>query len=242
MNNSQDMFNNLYAQIESVRQEVFSKLGRDMSFHIISVEGGAWIDINYWLFTEYPKEILSNIVIIEYQRLFKEIYWLQYIFLSCNYPMIYRNLRYIWELLYKGHYILKNSGSTHLEGQLNELQTMENSKYGWKIIKKILKSTLLFDNHQINSEIRPLWNFLNIHVHPSVRQLDMIIDIDPRSLVTDSFNKELAMLSINIIDKVFDLLYASIFRQFEKIKKHAYLSYKTSIWRDVLPYTYDSLS
>ncbi len=241
MNKSQNMFNNLYTNVESVREETFSTLGIDMSFHIIAMEGNAWIDINHWLFTEYPKEVLSNIVIIEYQKLFKEIYWLQYIFLCSNYPMVYRNLRYIWELLYKAHYVLESSGSNHLEDQLNELQSMEKSKYGWKIIEKVLKSTLLLDDHQIKSEIQPLWNFLNIHVHPSVRQLDLVIDIDPSSLVTDSFNEELARLSIDTVDKVFDLLYASIFKKFEKIKKHACHSRKTSFWIDDLPYTYDCL-
>ncbi len=230
------MYNELYKTLESVRKETISTLDKEISF-----QGNNWIDINSWLFSEYTKEHPPNIVIFEFQKLFKEIYWLQFIFLNCNYSMIYRNLRYIWEMMSKAQYIFNKFHHMNLEDQFKELVSLEKNKYGWKIIKETLQSVLSFTDDQIENNVHPTWDYLNKHVHPSVKQMDLILEKDPRSLVTDSFNNKLAKLSIEIIDQIFDFIYAAIFKQFDKLRKYTLNYHKLPIWKDNLPYTFNTL-
>ena len=46
-----------------------------------------------------------NIVNIQFLRVFKDIYWLQFLFYTGNYPTAYRNLHYIWEMMSQAYYI-----------------------------------------------------------------------------------------------------------------------------------------
>ncbi len=238
MNETQISFESLYRHLESVREEVVSELGKGISFHIVAFHGNTWIDINSWLLVEYRKEAQSNIVILEFQRLFKEIYWFQYVFLNCNYPLIYRNLRFVWELIYRAQYVLLHHNSSSLDDQLEHLASLEKRKYGWKIIEEVLRHLLLIDERQINNEIHPLWDDLNSHVHPSTSQMIRFLEKDPRSLVTDSFNRELALSTISVTDKVFDLIFASIFKQFRAISRHTSQYRKLDGWKHRLPYTF----
>ncbi len=238
MDETQISFDSLYTHLESVRQETISILGQETSFHIIAFHGNTWIDINSWLLTECGKEAQSNIVILEFQRLFKEIYWLQYIFLNCNYSLIYRNLRFVWELIYRAQYILLNQSNKNLGDQIDHLASVEKTKYGWNIIEETLKEVLSLNDKEIKDEIHPLWDDLNSHVHPSLRQMVLVLDKDPRSLVTDSFNMDLALSTLAAVDRVFDLVYASIFKQFTAISRHTSNYSKLEHWKDRLPYTF----
>lgn len=52
----------------------------------------------------------------------------------------------------------------------------------------------------------PTWVFLNKHVHPSAKQMDMIATEDIDSFVTDSFNENLTNYVLEIADNILDII------------------------------------
>ena len=68
-------------------------------------------------------------------------------------------------------------------------------------------------------------------------QMDIVATQDFRSLVTDSFNDNLAKETLDAVDQIFDFIYLLIFQKFPVIKELA-LEYKfINEWEEYLPNT-----
>jgi hypothetical protein len=76
----------LYEHLKSVREETITHYGDEDALHIIDFHANNWIDIVRLISSKYDKEEQMNIVIFQFHRLFKEIYWLQFLFHYGNYP------------------------------------------------------------------------------------------------------------------------------------------------------------
>jgi hypothetical protein len=77
-----------------------------------------------------------NIVFVQFQRLLKEICWLQFLFHSANYPMIYRNLRYILEMMSQAYYIDWEYPGLNLDKQIEKIMRIEETIFGWRLVKR----------------------------------------------------------------------------------------------------------
>ena len=227
----------LYKHFNSVREETITHLGDKDALHIIDFHANNWIVIVGWISSKYDKEEQMNIIIFQFLRLFKEIYWLQFLFHYGNYPVIYRNLRYILELICQAYYIYSNYYDLSLDEQIKKTTEVEEKVYGWNLIKTVLGDILNSDEQHIQSNFKPLWNYLNKHVHPSVKQMDKVVTEDISSLVKDSFSKNLARDTLRATDKIFDIVNMIIFKKFPEIKEVA-LKYKfINEWIQYLPDT-----
>ena len=178
-----------------------------------------------------------NIVFIQFVRLFKEIHWLQFLFHSANYPMVYRNLRYVLEMIAQAYYIDCKYPVLSLDEQTRKIMEMEESVYGWKLIKAVLCPILNLDEKDFKDKFRPIWDCLNKHVHSSAKQMDIVVEEDFSSFVTDSFNENLAKDTLKVVNEIFDLIYVIVLKRFSRVKELV-LGYKfINEWEKYLPNT-----
>ncbi len=233
----ESLINNLYDTWKDIRNDTIKNLGKETAFHIIDFHGNNWIDIMSWINSNYTREEQLNIVFFQYFRLFKEIYWLQFLFLNANYPMMYRNLRYMLEMMAQAYYIDNEYFGLPLCEQMEKIMIKEEKIYGWNLVKKVLGIVFNMDENRVNEIFHPTWVFLNKHVHSSAKQMNMIVTEDIDSLITDSFNLNLSNYVLEEVDEILDIIDVLMIDKFPKIKKNA-KSYKFfNEWNQYLPYT-----
>lgn len=233
----ENSLDNLYENWREVRRETITQLGENEALKILDFHGNNWIDIIGWISSRYQREEQMNIVYFQFLRVFKEIFWLQFLFYTGNYSTAYRNLRYLWEMMSQAYFIDLNYPRLTLDEQFDEVRRIEQSMYGWNVITDTLCRLLNQPEGEIRAYFKPLWSELNKHIHPSAFQMDVVATEDFSSLITDSFNKNLARSLIMTADKVFDITYAIIFNKFTKAKELAQNYKFIQEWNDCLPIT-----
>ncbi len=151
--------------------------------------------------------------------------------------MIYRNLRYVLEMMAQAYDIDSKYPNVTVAEQGKKAEELEEKTFGWGIVKSVLMKVLDLPEKEIQERFHSTWRHLNKHAHASAKQMAIILTVDPASLVTDSFDEELARKALEVIDEIFDLVYVMIFRKFPKIKELA-LGYKfIKEWEQYLPNT-----
>ncbi len=235
---SQDLekiLDNLYAHWGNVRRETIDTIGEKEALKIIDFHANNWIDIVGWIWSRYQKDEQMNIVSFQFSRVFKEIYWLQYLFLAGNYPAMYKNLRFLWEMMAQAYYVDSQYPNLSLDEQFAKARLIEDHTQGWNIVQATLCSVLRKSGNKIVHQFKPLWSELNRYVHPSVKQLDMIAEEDFSSLVTDSFHEALAKEVLKVTDSVLDTVNAIVLRKFKRVGDLA-KNYKfINEWEGCLP-------
>lgn len=224
----------LYENLKLIRRETITRLGNKDALHIIDFHVNNWIDISKWIYSEYSVEE-QKIVYFQFFRLLKEIYWLQLLFFMGNYPVSYRNLRYILELISQAYYINQEYPDLTLDEQIGKIKGIEEKIYGLNIVQSTLCKIL--PNEYIQTEIKSLWIYLNKHAHPSALQMDRVATEDFSSLLIDSFNENLARDVLKTTNEIFDLVYSIIFKNFPKIKELALKYEFIDEWEEFLPNT-----
>lgn len=227
----------LYETWKLVRSETIAHLGKGDAVHIVDFHGNNCIDITNWIMSKYSREDQMNIVFIQFERLFKEIHWLQFLFHNANYPVVYRNLRYVLEMIAQAYYVDCKYPALTLDEQTGKIMEMEEKVFGWKLVKAVLHPILNLDEKDFEEKFRPTWTYLNKHVHPSAKQMDIVVEEDFSSLVTDSFNENLARETLEVVDEIFDLIYVMVLEKFSRVKELV-LEYKfINEWEKYLPNT-----
>ena len=226
----------LYEHLKSIRGETITHLGNKDALYIIDFHANNWIDIIRWISSKYDREE-QKIVYFQFFRLFKEIYWLQFLFHNGNYPMIYRILRYILELISQAYYIDSKYPDLSLDEQIEKTKEMEETIYGWNLVKSVLCEILNSNEQSIRLNFKPLWDHLNKYVHPSVKQMDIVATEDFSSLVTDSFNENIAIDVLRTTNEIFDIVNMIIFKKFSRIKELSLKYNFINEWEEYLPNT-----
>ena len=201
---------------ESITQETIESLGKEDALHIIDYHGQNWIGIvNEWIPAKYSEGEQNCIIDMQFLALFKEIIWLHFLFQTANYSLVHRNLRYILEMMAQAHYVdLKYPGLVPDE-QFEKAIEIEDTKISaWDLVKNALCNILNCNESRLDRKYKETWNHLNKHVHPSAKRMKMDDEIDPSRYFIDSYNETLAKETLEIVDKVFDVIYLIIFNRF----------------------------
>jgi len=231
------ILDNLYEQWREIRKETIERLGGKEALKIIDFHANNWIDIVKWISSEYKREEQMNIIGFQFSRLFKEVYWLQFLFHTGNYPTAYRNLRYILEMISQAYCIAIRYPTLSLDEQIGKVKEIEKRIPSWNIVSNTLCKVLSRPEKEIQTQFRPLWDDLNKYAHPSARQMDFVAAQDFSALVTDSFNEGLARELLRVTDKVFDLVYATVLRRFPKAIRLVQRYEFINEWQECLPNT-----
>lgn len=231
------ILDNLYEQWREIRKETIERLGGKEALKIIDFHANNWIDIVKWISSEYKREEQMNIIGFQFFRLFKEVYWLQFLFHTGNYPTAYRNLRYILEMICQAYYVDSKYPTLSLDEQMEKTKDLEERVRAWDIVSGTLKKVLNKTDAEVRAGFKPLWDDLNRYAHPSVRQMDLVAEKDFAALVTDSFNENLAKALLEATDKVFDIVYAVVLKRFPKAIGLAQQYEFIHEWEECLPNT-----
>ena len=233
----ENILDNLYEHWRDVRKETIEQLGEREALKIIDFHGNNWIDIVRWISSKYKREEQMNVVGFQFSRLFKEVYWLQFLFHTGNYPTAYRNLRYILEMISQAYYIDTKYPTLTLDEQIRKTGELEESVFGWNIVSSTLGKVLNKTGDEIRASFKPLWDKLNRYAHPSAKQMDLVAEQDFAALVTDSFNETLARELLTVTDKVLDIVYAIVLKRFPKAISLAREYKFIDEWEECLPIT-----
>jgi len=231
------ILDNLYEQWREIRKETIERLGGKEALKIIDFHANNWIDIVKWISSEYKREEQMNIIGFQFFRLFKEVYRLQFLFHTGNYPTAYRNLRYILEMICQAYYVDSKYPTLSLDEQMEKTKDVEERVFGWSIVSSTLEKVLNKTVEEVRAGFKPLWDNLNRYAHPSVRQMDLVAQKDFAALVTDSFNETLARELLGVTDKVFDIAYAVVLRRFPKVITLVQQYEFIHEWKECLPNT-----
>ncbi|GAI43635.1 unnamed protein product, partial [marine sediment metagenome] len=231
----ENILDDLYEQWRELRRETIEQLRNREALKIIDFHANNWIDIVKWISSKYKREEQMNIVIFQFSRLFKEIYWLQFLFHTGNYPTAYRNLRYILEMICQAYSIDTKYPTLTLDDQIEKAMEIEERVFGWNVISSALCKVFNKTDKETRARFKPLWDDLNKYAHPSARQIDLVVEEDFSALVTDSFNESLARELLIVTDKVFDIVYAVVLKRFPRAISLAQQYRFLGEWQECLP-------
>ncbi len=235
--NSGNYLDELYAHWGEIRKEAIEQLGAREALKIVDFHGNNWIDIVRWVSSTYERQDQMNIVTFQFSRLFKEIYLLQFLFLAGNYSTVYRNLRWILELITQAYYVDAKYPTLSLDEQIEKTMEIEDNVFGWNIVSSTLVKVLNRRGQQIQAVFGPLWKELNRHAHPSARQMGLIAMEDFSALVTDSFHENMAKELLVAIDRIFDIVYSVVLKRFPRAKSLVREYEFLNEWERCLPIT-----
>ena len=140
-------------------------------------------------------------------------------------------------MMAQARYIDREYAGLTLDEQIEKIMAAEEKVYGWKLIKAVLHPLLDLDEKDFEGRFKPTWIYLNKHIHPSAKQMDIIIEEDVSSFVTDSFNENLAKDALKVVDEIFDLIYVIVLKKFSRVKELVLVYKFINDWQEYLPNT-----
>jgi hypothetical protein len=214
-----------YKALRKIAEETFYSLGEEQAIYFINLAND-WIGILSAILDTYSKDKLSgSLMYIYLSSLLKEVRWFQLLFFSGNYPLLYRNLRFIWEMIFRAYYVdtyVRESpddpeplGPT-IDDRVEWLAQHERKLFTWdKFVKPTLRQLLpQVEGTEMEVYYKLLWDKLNEYVHPSKALLDRMIVEVPGFLMTDSFDKEWASETIETATMILDLVWVAVISRF----------------------------
>lgn len=209
----------VYDRLNEIEQESVLKLGREQAFHFVELAND-WIDIQSAISRTYSNDdIIQSLLYCHFVYLFKEVQWFQLHFLSGNYPLLGRGLRFIWEMIYRAHHVDTNTGESlgdlSLEKKVQWLHQHERQLSWRTCIRPTLEKVfpLVAREKEVLEHYQELWQSLNKYVHPSVDLVSRMMG-ESALLVTDSFDETWATEIIQDATEVFDVIWLAVISRF----------------------------
>lgn len=205
-----NLFQRISAEWQSIAQETAHCLGLEKALHVASFHSRLCLDINGAVISTYNRSERINFVYLAFLRIIRDLLWLQYLFQGANYLMLLRTLRYILEMMAQAFYVDAKFGVLTMDSQCEKAAELEDAKYGWRMVEAALYLLPTHQRTSISEACQSTWRLLNKTVHPSQRMTDLIMEEDPMILFTDRFNQQVASITLQLVDEVFDLLYVFV--------------------------------
>jgi hypothetical protein len=216
-----------YKHLPKVAEEAFRSLGKEQAVYFTNLAND-WVDILSAIRDTYTDdELRDSLIYLQFSGLFKEVYWFQLLFLASNYPLLLRSLRFIWEMIFRAHHVDTRVSESRdkpealrltIDYKVKWLARHEREMFQWdKFMKPTLRRLLpQAKGTEMEMHYKSLWNKLNEYVHPSKALLEKMVVSVPGSLMTDSFDKEWALETIETATKIFDLVWLAVISRFPK--------------------------
>jgi len=217
---------------------------KEKAFRLIDYHFNTWRDIHGSILEVYKALSWKSLLFLFFNSLFKEIYWIQLLFLWGNYRVIGRNLRFILEEIALGSNIDRKFPNLDLDSKMKKADDIYRKTYGWNLLQSVLAEMGIKKNSQLKTIKETFWDLFHEDVHPKPIRLLEISQIDPKSTVRDSFNEDLAEECLARIDASFDLIYSIVIYDFpdivEELRKKKRFTDKT--FKDLSPLSYSLIS
>lgn len=218
---------------------------KEKAFRLIDYHSSNWMDIHGSVLDVYHDHSWQSLLFLFFTSLFKEIYWMQLLFLWGNYRFINSNLRYILEEIALGSRVDHKFPNLNLDSKIeNAEEIIKSGNWGWNLVQSVLANMGIKENSKLKTINELFWKPFHSYVHPNPKKLLEISQIDPKSTVTDSFNENLAEECLSRIDTSLDLIYSIIIYDFpdiaEELRKKKRVTDKT--FKNLSPLSYSLIS
>jgi len=217
-----------YKHLRKIAEETFRSLGKERAGYFTRLFND-WIDILSAVHDTYSEdEILDSLMYIYFSGLSKEVHWFQLLFLTGNYPLLHRSLRYVWEMIFRAYYVdtyvRKSPDDPEPPGPTVDDKAewlgkyeLKLKMYKWFFVRGVLRRLLpQAKGTEIEEYYNSLWDKLNKYVHPSKSLLDRMVVPVSSLLVRDSFDKEWASETIKTATMIFDLVWLAVISRFPR--------------------------
>jgi hypothetical protein len=213
-----------------VAEKTVDCLGEERAWLFVDLAND-WLDIHlHGILEAYmQEELLTSLVYHDFTGLFKELRWFQILFLAGNYPILYRNLRFVWELIFRAYHADSYAGAHPdnpdvpgiLAGEKSDwlADREEKRRLNWNSVMSpgLLRLFPTMQHAEIEDVFHPIWAHLSGSVHPSsdlrIRKIDYSELKDDMHLL-DSFNEAWAIESLDLSSQVFDLIWLAVLSRF----------------------------
>ncbi len=216
---TEDEGNLLFGGLAEIAEETKKHLDLEQSGCFVNLYND-WIDIWPAILDSCSHDhLLTSLVFADLHAVGKELYWMHRLLHWGNYPMVYRNLRYVWELM--GLAYFADVDEVAVQGIIDRPGPQLDDKAAW------------LDRHQMrirwSTVIRPIrdkvidraewehfgriWGELNRCVHASWSLRDKMLD-ESALFVKDAFDQNWAIETCQVASDVFDLIWLIVLRRF----------------------------
>ena len=210
-----------------IAKETCEKLGEEADLFTMAYSDA--LDIHSYVCQHYSQaEQMESLVAFELPGLWKELYWMQFLFWASNYPVVMGRLRFNWEQIYRAYhadtYALRNPAAPDLPGKTVDgmhewlMRQEEGNRLRWSdVIEPALARFFSgWPSGEARSVFKPLWDRLSGFVHPSGQLRELLIG-ETNLKVRDGFDEALAMSTLEDTRLVLDLIWVCIVDRFPKI-------------------------
>jgi hypothetical protein len=224
-----------------VERETLEKFGEEKGGFFITVAND-WLAINTALLAAYPVEREHNLVVFTFWSLFKEVRWFHFLFVAGNYPLLFSRMRFAWESMFRAYfaerYPLGPCQRWDPPGQSPDDKLAWLEKHGGDLrwdtcVEPVLRTVfpLAEREEEVREYYKALYKHLHRYAHPSA-YLTGRMTAELHAL--DAFDEDLALETIDIGAKVFELIWLAVFAHhaeaFERVEP---LSAKYPVLRSV---------
>lgn len=208
-----DLLDTHYSMLRNVAQETIETLGEEAIGYWVDAYNTC-IDVESAIMRSVPDDTLvRSLLHLRLVELYKEMSWLLFLFLAGNYPMLARELRFTWEAMSQAYYL---DSLLPEVGVAAKTAKLSKKKYrGWRMINKVLPDILPLWTDQLGGQYRRLYDHLSEMVHPTRQEFDLkVLEGSGALLVTDTFVESIALDTLDIARRVFDVVWSTAFAQY----------------------------
>jgi hypothetical protein len=222
-----DFLDRMFGYWKEISQETCDKLGEDAGLFVNAYCDG--LEIDEQISKHYSESARQeSLVAFEVPGVWKELYWMQFLFLASNYPIVMGRLRFNWEQIFRAYHVDTYAGlhptDPHLPGTTVDkkhewlLIQEQHNRLRWpEVIAPALRRFFASGQPEENeSRCRSLWDRLNDFVHPSGQLREHLIGETALKL-RDGFDEHLARQTLADAREVISLIWLAILYRFPRI-------------------------
>jgi len=211
----------LWGNLTGIAQETKKRLGEKGSGCFINLYND-WLDLWTRILDAYSRdEPFTSLVAADLFSLGKELHWMHRLLHWGNYPLIYRNLRYAWELMSLAYFAdtvevsvpeIADSPGKSVDAKAAWLKKHDRN-INWRTVIRPLLDRVI-DRGERGHYSRT-WGDLNRCVHASLELRERMID-ESALAVKDAFDPAWAKETCQVASDVFDVIWLIVLRRFPK--------------------------
>jgi hypothetical protein len=219
----QDFLTTVFSHWRQVAEDTIGHLGEETASVFVYLYNDA-IEILGAIGDAYPEEErLHSLVFAEFTGIFKELHWLQTLFLCGNYRLVLSQLRFNWERIFRAGfadaYAQENPHASDPPGPTiddkHDWLTKQEDRLNWKTLIGPTLARLFPAGAPSDaaSYFKPLWDRLNRCVHPSGDLREKLVG-ESALHARDAFDEAWARETRAAAVEVFGLIWLAVLSRF----------------------------
>lgn len=209
----------LWGNLSQISEKTKRRLRRKESHCFVNLYND-WLEVWGRMLDVYSKDIpLTSLVAADIFSLGKELHWMHRLLSWGNYPLIHRNLRYSWELMFLAYFAdtvetkvpeISDGPPESVDAKVEWLNKHARHIHWRSIIRPLVDKVVATRDRHHYAQI---WGNLNRCVHPSLNLRYRLIDESSLG-ITDNFDLQWARDTCRIASDVFDVIWLIVLRRF----------------------------